>query len=231
MAKQQRRRTARGAPPGRRRTAPAPRPPAARKPAASPPVVTLRFRSGGRLRSQRVTRDARIVRLAEEWTYRLRSRTRWADDDDLRRSLRARALDDLERLGVPRDFMQDMAACRHAEVELHVWDPRDEAADRIHEAAADMPWEYLISAATKDVGRYGSLLITRLLASARASADIPPPPSRVLFVESAPGRIQDAYDFESERTRIRAAVGADRRLATARPRASWSSRRPRPFPG
>jgi hypothetical protein len=98
-----------------------------------------------------------------------------------------------------------MASCRHAEVELHVWDPRDEAANRIHEAAADMPWEYLISAATKGVGRYGSLLITRLLASGKASTKIPPPPERVLFVESAPGRVKDAYDFESERTRIRAA--------------------------
>ena len=31
----------------------------------------------------------------------------------------------------------------------------------------------------------------------------------MLFVESAPGRLQDLYDFESERARIRAAVGAD----------------------
>ena len=141
------------------------------------PVVTIRFRSAGEILDRNVKRDGRIVRLAEQWAYRLRSRARWADDEDLRRSLRDRALEDLESLGVPRTFMKRMASCRHAEVELCQWDATDTATNVIHEAAADMPWEYLLSAATRGVGRYRSLLVTRLFRSDKAPKDIPQPPS------------------------------------------------------
>ena len=172
-----------------------------------PPVVTIRFRDGKPDPEQSVARHERIVRLAEKWTYRLRSRTRWADDEDIRRDLRTEALEDLDKLGVPKTFVERMASCELAEVELHQWNPEDEAADRIHEAAADMPWEYLLSAATRRTGRYRSLLITRLFKSTKAREDVPPPPRRVLFVESAPGRLDDVYGFEDERRRIRAATG------------------------
>ena len=224
MAKKQPRRTGRGprTRAGRDATAARTR---AKRPAAGPdPVVTIRFRADGALLDQSLRRDARLVRLAEEWTYRLRSRTRWADDEDLRRSLRGRALEDLESLGVRRRFLQRMASCRHVEVELHQWDAQDPAANRIHEAAADLPWEYLLSTATRGVGRYGSILITRLFTSDKAPKDIPLPPRRILFVESAPGRVEDVYDFESERKRIRAAVGADRQpLDGAAPRVMETS--------
>jgi hypothetical protein len=51
------------------------------------------------------------------------------------------------------------------------------------------------------------VLITRLFRN-EAPAIIPVPVN-VLFIESAPGQLEDTYDFESERERIRAAVGAD----------------------
>jgi hypothetical protein len=179
-----------------------------RQAAADQPVVTIRTQIHHRLIEARVLRRARVERLAEEWTYILRSRTRWADDQELRQSARVRALDDLERVGVPRTFMKKLASASHVEVELHGWDPADADTNRLHEAAAEVPWEYLISAGTRGVGRYHTLLITRLFRN-RASAIIPAPPRQVLFIESAPGRLEDAYDFESERDRIRAAVGAD----------------------
>ncbi|MGH9199806.1 MAG: hypothetical protein ACRD2A_01045, partial [Vicinamibacterales bacterium] len=158
-------------------------------------------------------RDPRLVRLAQEWTYILRSRTRWADDEDLRQSLRERALDDLENIGVPRTFLKKLTSTSHVEVELHKWDAADEEANRIHEAAAEIPWEYLISAATRGVGRYHPILITRLFRN-QAPDVIPAPPQQVLFIESAPGRLKDTYEFELERDRIRAAVGADDRRAS-----------------
>src|SRR6185295_11941934 len=72
-----------------------------------------------------VPRHPQIVRLAEEWAYILRSRSRWKDDDDVREKYRQRALDDLERLGVPSAFMKQMASRQHVEVELHAWDAAD----------------------------------------------------------------------------------------------------------
>ncbi len=96
----------------------------------------------------------------------------------------------------------------HVEVELHPWDPADDEANRIHEAAAEVPWEYLLSAATRGEGRFHSMLITRLLRNQRTAAT-PRAIERVLFVESAPGRLREQYTFDSERARIRAAVRAD----------------------
>jgi hypothetical protein len=171
-------------------------------------VVTIRTQLRGGLIEQRVSRRAPIARLAEEWTYILRSRTRWADDRELRHSARDRALRALEFVGVPRTFMKKLATASHVEVELHDWDPADADRNRIHEAAAEVPWEYLLSSATRGVGRYLPQLITRLFRNG-AAAIVPAPPRNVLFIESAPGRLEGAYDFDSERDRIRAAVGAD----------------------
>lgn len=151
--------------------------------------------------------SAPIIQLAQEWSYLLRSRTRWVDHNGVRLSLRDRALTDLEQLGFSRSFIRRLATVNHIEVELHPVSGTDAAAAQVYEAAAEFPWEYLLSAATRGAGRYQRILITRLIRNNR-EAIIPPPPGRVLFVESAPGRLYDQYDFESERKRIAAAVRA-----------------------
>src|SRR5687768_12908598 len=143
-----------------------------------------------------VARDKRIVSLAEKWTYILRSRTRWKHDQGIREEYRQEALEDLVKLGVPEAFIEKMAAVQHVEVELHSWDPDDAAVDAIHEAAAEFPWEYLLSAATRAAGRRDPILITRLFQNQTAGA-IAPPPRRALFIENAPGRIDQFYEFDS----------------------------------
>jgi hypothetical protein len=195
----------------RRRSRPATRSaaPRARRAAVDQTVITIRTEDAhGGLLETTVSRRARLERLAEEWTYILRSRSRWADNPDVRHAFRLRALDDLERAGVPRTFMKQLASASHVEVELHRWDVADAAANRMHEAAAEVPWEYLISAGTRGVGRYDSLLVTRLFRQAEPEPVIAGPPRQVLFIESAPGRLEDEYDFESEEDRVRAALGA-----------------------
>ena len=207
MAKKRASRAKKGSPKSKRQT-------------AEQPVITIRARIGSRLVEEQVSRHAPLVRLAEEWTYILRSRTRWADDPGLRLSVRDRALDDLERVGVRRAFMKKLAAAPHVEVELHPWDSRDSELDRVYEAAADVPWEYLLSAGTRGVGRFDAMLITRLFRNGAAPA-VPKPAGRVLFIESAPGRFEDVYQFEQERARLKAAVGADGHAGTgAAPRAT-----------
>jgi hypothetical protein len=170
-------------------------------------IVTVRTLIGRRLLEGHLAATAPLVRLNEEWSYLLRSRARWRDHGDVRKSLRERALADLELLGFTRPFVRRLATVHHIEVELHPPKDRDASTNQVYEAAAGFPWEYLLSAATRGAGRFQRLLITRLIRNNR-EAVIPPPPGRVLFVESAPGRLYDQYDFESERKRIAAAVRA-----------------------
>jgi hypothetical protein len=186
----------------------------AKKKASKPPVtqansdkgfVTIRAQDG--VLVARLVHPERLPRLAQQWNYILRGRARWASDPDLRSTIADRATEDLSSLGVHRDFLRQLALVDRIEVELHDWDRSDADATRIHEAAAELPWEYLISAATRSQGRFQSLLITRLFRNG-SPAVIPRPPEQVLFVESAPGRLKDTYVFGDEEDRIRAAVGA-----------------------
>jgi hypothetical protein len=189
-----------------------PRKPRAAKPAgvaatSANMVITIRARDDSGVFETVVTRTAGLERLAQEWNYILRARTRWAADADLRVSVGERALTDLKGLGINSAFLQKLALVERVEVELHDWKAADADATRIHEAAAEVPWEYLISAATRTEGRFQSLLITRLFRNG-SGAVVPSPPEQVLFVESAPGRLKDAYEFDDEEERIRAAVDA-----------------------
>lgn len=151
--------------------------------------------------------SAPLKRLAQEWSYILRTRSRWAGNEDLRKSFATRALDDLKSVGIPGKDVQKLATAGHIEVEQHGLKPADENAAQIYEAASEVPWEYLISAATRAEGRFQSLLISRLLRNGM-QAVTPSPPRSVLFVESAPGRFKDNYEFDDEEERIRAAVDA-----------------------
>jgi hypothetical protein len=171
------------------------------------PVITIHAGNRTEMFTQKVTRAAPLARLAQEWSYILRARSRWAGDAELRKSLGARALDDLERVGIPRAFVQNLASVNNIEVELHDWNPKDADVSQIHEAASEVPWEYLISAGTRAEGRFRSLLISRLFCNGTAAVK-PSPPRSVLFVESAPGRLDDVYGFDDEEERIRAAVDA-----------------------
>jgi hypothetical protein len=201
--------------PVRKRTKRAPR----RASSAAPPVVTIRARARGALVERTVSAKQALLRLAEEWTYVLRSRARWLDDQERRELVRNRALRALGALGITRNDVKQFGAADHVEVELHATGPQDAPLDAIQEAAAELPWEYLISAATHVVGRHQDLLVTRVIRNdARVSKTSGP--RRVFFIESAPGRLDDEYDFASERRRIQAAVGADAKTPDAGPKAS-----------
>jgi hypothetical protein len=178
------------------------------RPPLVPPAVTIRAFARNRLVEHTLPAQASLERLAEEWTYVLRSRARWLDDPGQRQAKRERAQNDLATLGLPLATLKQLAVASHIEVELHPWDTGDAPADAVFEAASSMPWEYLLSAATRESGRHRPMLVTRLLRN-DAPAVITGPPRRVLLVESAPGRLRDLYDFEQEEERLRAALGAD----------------------
>ena len=80
-----------------------------RAPAAVPAVVTVRAAVADGIVSTSISRKAGIVRLAEEWTYILRSRARWLDDQERRESFRDRALTGLNSLGITREQIAKFA--------------------------------------------------------------------------------------------------------------------------
>lgn len=174
-------------------------------------IATIRIDKVHGVPETRITNRAPIARLAQEWTYLLRVRSRWVENADLRKSIAERAVKDLASLGVSSDRLRDLAKARRIEIELHDWDRSDPDVCKIHEAACEIPWEYLLSAGTRAEGRYHSTLISRLFNNGLPQIT-PHPPKSVLFVESAPGRFKSTYEFEDEEKRISIAVGeANRR--------------------
>jgi hypothetical protein len=174
---------------------------------ADKPLIAIRARGNNKKPIERVVPRGKapiFVRMAMQWGYILRVRTRWAGDTDMREYFGNRAIDDLAKLGITRKDIQDFALVDHIEIELFEGEPAEGDLKPIVEAAAEIPWEYLFSAATRNVGRFQSLLITRCLSN--GSKVKPTAPRQVLFVESAPGRIDEKYGFEDEEKRISAAV-------------------------
>ncbi len=181
-----------------------------------------------------------ILRLSADWSYTLRMRSRWAHDPDLRAVISEYAVEALSLLGFDADVMRQLATSERLQVVLadssiagHAFHDADHARDVV-EAAFAFPWEYVLSAATRCLGRTQGVLITRCLADGR-----PPHPDEVgagtlTIVTSAPGRIGDVYSFDSEILRLGHAVGAndtsnmvfppsDRTHHTAPPRSTHSA--------
>jgi hypothetical protein len=186
------------------------------------PLIGIRAQNSAKRRFEEriVTRGAgqKMVLMARHWSYILRVRTRWAGDSDMREYFANRAIEDLGKLGIDRDAIQELALAEHIEIELYGWEEENGPVkpDPEFAAASEIPWEYLLSAATKSVGRFQSLLISRWFSKRSKAAPKAPPkvapkvppgaPRQFLFVESAPGRIGDVYGFEDEETRILAAT-------------------------
>lgn len=152
---------------------------------------------------------AKIRQLAAEWSYTLRLRSRWANDPDSRSLMGERAVGELASLGFDEATLTSLARANRIEVELfdtHGAEPMDAVAA----SASEFPWEYVLSAATRSLGRKSPVLITRLLRHAVPRAAAPLPVQQLLVITSAPGRIWDIYEFDSEVTRLKYAVETTR---------------------
>jgi len=146
-----------------------------------------------------------IAGMSMRWGYILRVRTRWAGDADMRDYFGNKAIGDLAELGITDTAIRQFASVQQIEVELYDRPSAATKADPLLEAASEIPWEYLLSSATRSIGRFESLLVTRCFSNGTTIK--PSKPGTVLFVESAPGRID--YRFEDEEKRIAAAVNVD----------------------
>jgi hypothetical protein len=124
-----------------------------------------------------------------QWTHVVRNRARWIKTPSLakQQDTNARAL--LSQLGISDAERKAIADAGGVRVSIPFTDEQQGWEARI------LPWEFILSAATRDL-RQGPLVVTRSLLQ-----NHPPRPAayrRVLFVESAPGVLGQDWDFEDE---------------------------------
>ncbi|MFT3719994.1 hypothetical protein [Pseudorhodoferax sp.] len=130
-----------------------------------------------------------VQREAIAWTHVLRNRTRWirsaagAADQD------AKVHDFLIARGLDQTQLSQIAQAGKVRVNISFVNEEFGWEARI------LPWEFILSAATRSL-RAGPLTVTRWLERGgnRVMTDL----SKLLFVESAPGRLAHEWDFTDE---------------------------------
>ena len=175
---------------------------------ADPAVAELRIGPGTNGSVAQIRGTATLIELAAKWMYILRNRSRWAKDDDLKIEIGETAKDDLAKLGV--DDAAVLKICgsewRHTEVTFFDDHVTSRTSTPAQAAAMAFPWEFVLSSATRNA-RAETLLVTGVLPRPWLWPGTPVDLEKLLYVESAPGRLEGFYSFESERARLRAATG------------------------
>ena len=150
-------------------------------------------------RGDREDWERRFQNAAMRWTYIIRNRERWNDLPSTAQEQGQRALNDLLGLGVPEAALDSIALEGIAEVIIPF-----ESEDKGWEARI-FPWEYLVAGATRQRRQGKPLTVVRHLQVGRTvSRHVTP--AKVLFVESAPGKLRDAFSFDTERELVHAGL-------------------------
>ena len=139
-------------------------------------------------------------RLAVQWTYVVRNRSRWAQRADSVDDQAERAQEALAQLGISDADRERLAFAGHVEVVIP-WQAESEGWE-----ARIFPWEYVLTAATRDMRRGTSLSVVRRL-DAGPGAPLLTAAPRVLYVQSAVGGLDTRYDFGTERRVVEANLG------------------------
>lgn len=135
----------------------------------------------------------RLQRAAMEWTYVVRNRQRWRTEDRNATAINDRARRQLADLGLPAAALSDIAECGVVEVVVPY------STEEWGWEARIFPWEFVIAAATRELRQGRLLTVTRVLQVPRAGGGGAPNPTKVLYVESAPGKLRQLYEFDTER--------------------------------
>lgn len=138
-------------------------------------------------------------RLAVQWTYIVRNRRRWVQHDNTVDDQADRARAFLLQLGLSKPDLERLAFAGHVEVIIPWTDEETGWETRI------FPWEYVLTAGTRDLRSGIPLSVVRRLAAPGARPTLPDVP-RVLYVQSATGRLARSYDFSAERAVVTASL-------------------------
>jgi hypothetical protein len=147
------------------------------------------YSSDGTLQATVSTSRARMQRLAKHWHYVLRSRRRWIKDPKLRQIIEERAIDHLKAIGIGDAQLSGLGSSGLVEVSIN-YSPTDQWEDRL------LPWEYLLSVATRRFRNDDPFLVARSLTFATPATISSN--NKGLLVRSAPGQLHDEYNFETE---------------------------------
>jgi hypothetical protein len=117
----------------------------------------------------------------------------------------------LEHLGLKSDQLSDLASSTFLQVVMNRSHP---------DSCIGFPWEFALAEATRRARR-ANPRYSRAFAVVRHWADLvqslPRPPQSLIVVESAPGRISEAYEFESERKVVCSSLEMEPRVPLVNP--------------
>ena len=131
-----------------------------------------------------------LQRRVMEWSHIVRNRRRWNRTVDSSEQQSGRARQFLHYLGITDAERKMLATSLRVSVVIPF------AIEDQGWEARILPWEYLLSAGTKDL-RTGSLVISRWLEHGAVADPAGTNPS-VLFVEGVPKALADTWDFTEE---------------------------------
>ncbi|MBL8891513.1 MAG: hypothetical protein JNL67_16150 [Planctomycetaceae bacterium] len=160
--------------------------------------------------------DKENQKLAMRWRYALGQRHRWSTDEQLSVVMQSMAVEacnqwglrqvDLEKLAqkVKVDANHDPTGLLSTLIEVSI----PYTSESEHWWARVMPWEYVISAATKEYRAGAKKCIVRRLVLNRGDQHISRAnePTSFAVLEAAPGSFRDVYDFTDEHAMIRGAL-------------------------
>jgi hypothetical protein len=142
-----------------------------------------------------------LQRFAMQWTYVVRNRARWSTLPVSAKQQGDNAREFLKRLGMSEADLETIATDGVLEVVVPF-----EREERGWEARI-LPWEYVVSGATRDARHGEPLTVIRRLALPAPPAPVRVP-KKVLYVESVPSKLADLYSFESERALVQSNLRA-----------------------
>jgi hypothetical protein len=151
-------------------------------------------------------------RQSIRWQYIVCQRNRWSQTEEGRASVRDSAIRTLRDMGIGArelrrlgkkdsayDSSDSEARARLIEISIP-WTPEGDG-----DWARRMPWEYLLSAATRDYRTAGRKVIVRRI-EARTIGNVESHPHSFCFVEACPISRDDTIDFMRERDLIRSTL-------------------------
>jgi len=178
--------------------------------------LTLRLQQGD---SIDLTPDySRLLKLANDWDFRMRSRSRWITDQETRREMGKLAREDLEAIGVHEGDLLRLAralvveVCHEVRFESGATPPtvlgglvsgitkfgwRWWIGPVLERKLRKIPWETLLNEAAKKY-REGRRLVVYRRIKAETAYQVPEGPRKALFVQSAPGPLAPLVDFSQE---------------------------------
>jgi hypothetical protein len=172
--------------------------------------IVIRDQSGSEIR---LPNNDKFKRIAYLWAYILRNRRRWAGEAEVAKELSQRIDDEVAKLPIDQEQINKIIESRVVEVGIGY------SGDNNGWEARILPWEYVLDSvrrarASKDSKtlKHGPLTVIRYLRKQDSGEKKPERiagPLRLLVVESAPGEVDDEFDFEPERKLVISSLGGD----------------------